>query len=147
MPLLIAGPGIKNEGAEIYFPAISNDLYLTVMDLAGIELSGEAPADGLSLLPALEDKDFIPGRKDLFWHFPHYHGSTWTPGSAVRSGDWKLIRFYEEEISELYNLAEDPGEAHNLVMSNPEKAMELEEKLDRWLTEVNAQMPSVNSEQ
>jgi arylsulfatase A-like enzyme len=147
VPLLIAGPGISRQGAEIHFPAISNDLYLTVMDLAGIELSGAAPADGLSLLPALKDTDFIPGREDLFWHFPHYHGSTWTPGSAVRSGDWKLIRFYEEEISELYNLAGDIGESNNLIERYPDKAGELEKKLDDWLKEVDAQMPSVNSEQ
>lgn len=147
VPLIISGPGVRRKGSAVHYPAISNDLYKTVMDMAGIEVSEKMPDDGYSLVPFLKDKDFSPERNELFWHYPHYHGSTWAPGSAVSSGDWKLIRFYEEGISELYNLAEDPGEANNLVKSHPEKATELEEKLDAWLEEVEAQMPSVRSEE
>ena len=32
--------------------------------------------------------------RDLFWHYPHYHGSNWRPGAAIRSGNLKLIEFY-----------------------------------------------------
>jgi arylsulfatase A-like enzyme len=124
-------------------PVISNDLFKTVLDMAGIS-QDELPADGLSLMPFFGEDDYHPERDDLFWHYPHYHGSAWTPGSAVRSGDWKLIRFYEEGVSELYNLAEDIGESDNLVEKYPEKAAELEQKLDKWLEQMDAQMPFEN---
>ena len=48
---------------------------------------------------------------------------------AVRKGDWKLIRLRaskgENSIWELYNLAADPSEVHNLVKEYPEKVKEL----------------------
>jgi arylsulfatase A-like enzyme len=144
VPLIIAGPGISRDGAVSDHPVISNDLFKTVLEMSGIDLWKGMPEDGISLQPFFRKTGFLPERKDLFWHFPHYHGSTWAPGSAVRSGDWKLIRFYEEGISELYNLAEDPGETNNLAESHPEKARELESKLDRWLEEVDAQMAVKN---
>jgi len=147
VPLLIAGPGTMQEGAVVHHPVISNDLFRTVIDMAGIEVSEGTPDDGISLVPMLKNIDYTPKRMDLFWHYPHYHGSAWAPGSAVRSGDWKLIRFYEEGISELYNLAEDIGEANNLIESHPDKLLELEEKLDAWLEDMDAQMPFLNSDQ
>jgi arylsulfatase A-like enzyme len=64
-------------------------------------------------LPVLVENKRL-NRDELFWHFPHYHGSGWKPGSALRKGDWKLVVHYEENKTELFNLAEDPGETTNL---------------------------------
>ena len=144
VPMIIAGPVTGQVGNTIDHPVISTDLFRTVLDLAGIGVSDDLPADGISLVPFLTDRYYEPERTELFWHYPHYHGSTWAPGSAVRSGDWKLIRFYEEGRSELYNLAEDMGESKDLAGEFPEKALELAKKLDAWLGEVKAQMPSKN---
>ena len=147
VPLVVTGPGIRARSGSVDFPVISNDLFKTVIDMAGIEAKGDLPGDGISLFPLVSGKDYVPGRTDLFWHYPHYHGSTWTPGSAVRGGYWKLIRFYETGESELYNLAEDPGETNNLVIDFPDKAREMEDKLDQWLEEVNAQMAFLRSDE
>jgi len=49
------------------------------------------------------DKD-----RAIFWHYPVYHHDV--PASAVRKGDWKLINYLNNDIIELYNLAEDIGE-------------------------------------
>ena len=43
---------------------------------------------------------------NFIWHFPHYHGSLWKPGSSIRSGDWKLVFHYESNHAELFNLKE-----------------------------------------
>jgi arylsulfatase A-like enzyme len=61
----------------------------------------------------------------LFWHFPHYHGSGNIPSGAVRSGDYKLIEWFEDGSIELYNLKDDISEKHDLAASKPEKADEL----------------------
>ena len=36
------------------------------------------------------------------------------PGSAIRSGDWKLVFHYESNNAELFNLKEDPKESNDL---------------------------------
>jgi len=145
VPLIIYGPGIVESGSTCEYPVISNDFYHTILDLTGLDYDKNESEDGISMVPMLKNKELIFNREDLFWHFPHYHGSTWAPGSAMRSGDWKLIRFYEEEHSELYNLSDDTGEKINLYDSIPGKAKEMELKLDRWLKDVDARMPVPNS--
>ena len=59
-------------------------------------------------------------------------------GSAIRSSDWKLIEFFEGEKIELYDLAADPGETHDLAATDPKRAAELLGKLRAWQTATNA---------
>ena len=67
-----------------------------------------------------------------------------SPSSSIRVGDYKFIRHYEDGKRELYSLREDIGETHNLVSVMPEKAAELEAKLDEWLTAGGAYIPESN---
>ena len=83
-------------------------------------------------------------RNEVFWHFPHYHGSLWKPGSALRVGDYKLIHFYESSQSELYNLKEDIGEKNDLSLIYPQKTEELLNRLIILKKEMNANNVEVN---
>ena len=103
------------------------DFFPTILDLAGLPLRPELHLDGLSLKPLLEGKPLED--RPLFWHYPHYHGSTWKPGAAIRAGDWKLVQSYEWETVELYNLKDDIGESKDLSKQFPEKTRELLDKL------------------
>lgn len=140
VPLIIRKPGMIQAGTESEEPVISNDLFPTLLDMAGLPLQPEAHKDGISLKPIFENKPY-GGHAALYWHFPHYHGSGETPCSAIRMGDYKFIRHYQDGSKELYNLKEDLGETNNLMSSMPEKAAELEEKLESWLHEMNAIIP------
>ncbi len=53
------------------------------------------------------------------------------------------IRFYETGCEELYNLADDLGEQHDLALVSDwaSKRRELAGRLDAWLKAVSAQMP------
>jgi arylsulfatase A-like enzyme len=82
--------------------------------------------------------------RPLYWHYPHYHGSTWKPGASIRDGDWKLIKFYHYEKVQLYNLKKDPSEKNDLAKKNPSKAKELEDKLVAWQTKMKAKLPVPN---
>ncbi|UCG49625.1 MAG: hypothetical protein JSU94_07560, partial [Phycisphaerales bacterium] len=62
-------------------------------------------------------------------------------GGAVREGDYKLIERYDDDSVELFNLADDLSEKHDLSGAMPEKAAELKSKLDLWLLESGAMMP------
>jgi arylsulfatase A-like enzyme len=78
----------------------------------------------------------------LFWHFPHYWGEDRVgPWSAIRSGDWKLIRFYEDSRHELYNITVDESETNDLAALRPDVVGPLSLKLDAWLKETGAKLP------
>ncbi len=140
IPLLIKMPG-QQQGHVTSQPTISMDLYPTVLQLAGLPLLPEQHRDGQSLLPYLEEAAREEERT-LVWHYPHYHGTTWRPGSAIRQGDWKLIEFYEEDRVELYNLAEDESEKTDLVEANPEKVIELRKAMHQYIEEMGGDYPT-----
>jgi arylsulfatase A-like enzyme len=140
VPLIIVGPGVSEKGKESEQPAVSMDFFTTILNIAGVQ---HEKNEGENLLPVLVENKRL-NRDELFWHFPHYHGSGWKPGSALRKGDWKLVVHYEENKTELFNLAEDPGETINLSETNREKCTELQKILDKKLSETNAKFPVLN---
>ncbi len=140
VPLIIYGPGIKKGVSN--FPVISTDYYPTILDLAGLPPMPEQHIDGISLTSVFEGKE--PERDILFWHYPHYHSSGWTPGAAIRKGQWKLIEFYENDTYELYNLEEDIGETLDLSKQYPEIANELHTLLAKFQKESGALFPANN---
>lgn len=140
VPLIISGPNIFEPGRVEEQPAISMDYYTTILNLAEIEHSSN---DGENLVPLLTQKKSIK-RDELFWHYPHYHGSAWKPGSALRKGDWKIVIHYENNKIELFNLADDPGEKKDIAATNSEKVNELKTILDKKLAESNAKFPVSN---
>lgn len=130
-------------------PVIGTDLFPTILDVLNIPMPQSQPIDGVSLLPLLDDQGEV-NRDALFWHFPAYlqayegMDSYWrtTPAGAIRSGDWKLIEFFEDFHLELYNLKEDIGESRNLSDRFPEKIKELHDRLKAWRKSVNAPVPT-----
>lgn len=145
VPLIIKAPDIAQAGTESAVPVISMDFYPTLLDLAGLASRLEQHQDGKSLRPLLS-KDQQWGRETLYWHYPHYHGSTWTPGAAIRQGNWKLIQWYDREKIELYNLKQDIIERNDLSKQHPEKAAELSQQLAAWQAQTGAQFPSIRKE-
>ncbi|NDD71367.1 DUF4976 domain-containing protein, partial [bacterium] len=103
--------------------------------------SQSSTIDGVSLAPLLKSSKALPTR-DLFWHYPHYHrvGGA-RPYSAILSGNYRLIHFYEDSRDELYNLAKDPSESQDLSNSEVELKISLKKKLDAWLQSTSAQLP------
>ena len=143
VPAIVRWPGVAPNGAVCDEPIITTDYYRTILALTG--LSGDRAhnrdVDGLSLVPLLKDPRSRLGREALFFHYPHYYATT-SPVSSVRMRDWKLMEYYEDGSPELYNLADDPGEQHNLAATNPAKAEELRDRLQAWLRSVKAQLPA-----
>jgi len=143
VPLIIKWPGVTQPGSTSSVPVISMDMYPTLLDMAGLPLRPAQHQDGLSLVPLLQGSGTL-NRESLFWHFPHYHSNVATPMGSMRSGDWKLIEFFEDNHVELYNLKDDFSEKHNLAAELPEKTTELRKQLHDWRTSVGALMPTAN---
>jgi arylsulfatase A len=138
VPLAIAGAGVTRPGTTCDVPVASIDLFPTLVELAGG--SPGRQLDGTSLVPLLRGGSALP-RTWLFWHFPCYVGRA-TPSSAIRENQWKLIEFFEDGGRvELYDLAADPGERHDLAREMPEQADRLAEALHEWQRDTDAAIP------
>ncbi len=139
VPLIARWPGHIPAGGDNATMIESIDLLPTLVTLAG----GKPPAgiDGLDL-SAVFNSGRAVDRGALYWHYPHYHAGR--PSGAIRQGDWKLIEFFETGKTELYNLAKDPSEQHDLAATNSQKATEMLADLKAWRTRVGAQMMTAN---
>ena len=141
VPLIVAGPGIKN-GSESAIPVSGTDLLPTLIDLAGGKKVTLSEIDGGSFASILFNKndELIKRSVDgIFFHVPYKNGiALKRPHSAVRKGDYKLIKFQDDKSTLLFNLVKDKMEQLNLATQQPEKAKELEKILDNYLIEVHA---------
>ncbi|MDR0871206.1 MAG: sulfatase [Planctomycetaceae bacterium] len=131
VPYIIKAPGIKSGVSDT--PVITTDFYPTLLELAGLPLKPQQHLDGVSLKPVLDGGSIA--ERPLYWHYPHY---TSFPAGALRDGDWKFIRRYEDGKTELYNLKSDPYETADLSGKETAKVRELAEKHNAWLKSVNA---------
>ncbi len=99
------------------------DLYPTLATLAGASTAKCKPLDGLNVWDAMAEGKPSP-RTEIVYNIEPFRG-------AVRQGDWKLIwRTLLPSSVDLYNLAQDPGEKHNLAANNPDKVAALQKRLD-----------------
>ncbi len=138
-PLIVKLPGVVKPGSVISTPVSSIDFLPTFCELSGVR---PGDVDGMSLMPALQGRT-LRGRP-LFWHYPHYSNQGGEPGSAIRDGDWKLIRFYDKPRQELFNLRLDPSETQNLINREAAIGQKLAARLDAWLKDSGAIIPSRN---
>ena len=148
VPFIAYWPGQIEGGTTSEEPVMGIDVFPTLAEIAGQPLPDGRPIDGVSLAPVLLEGESLD-RESLFWYFPHYRYDQVGPYAIVRSGDWKLIRFFDGEPysvreAELYNLADDLSEENDLAEAQPEKVQELEAKLEAWLTDVGARRFETN---
>ncbi len=141
VPMIIRMPGSSANGSVCDVPVISNDIYPTVLELAGLPARPDQHHDGVSLAKLVQDRNQSLDRTTLYWHFPHYsnHGMQ-SPCAAIRAGDYKLIEYFENGTMQLFDLTNDLSEQHDLAALQPLKAAELREQLHQWQAEVGAQM-------
>ena len=121
-------------------PVVSYDLFTTIVNHLKLDYIDEKK-DGIDLSNLSKEKN---KRDYILWHFPHYHASLWKPGSAIRNGDWKLLKFYEENKLELYNLKDDLSEQTDLSNKYPLIVKKLSYKMDEMLAEMDGKVPTIN---
>lgn len=128
VPFFISWPGVLPAGKVEERPVLQIDALPTALATAGVAIDPAWQLDGVNLLPFLTGKQTGMPHERLFWKYGRNQ-------FAIREGAWKLI-YWKDELgadafaqAELYNVAEDLGEARNLAAANPEKVRGL---LDAW---------------
>lgn len=111
----------------------------TILDFIGDNPNQEG-LEGISLKETLTNPQ-TKLERDLFWHFPHYRLNDIVPYAIVRSGDYKLIHYFDGSEGELYNLNYDMEEKVNVISTRKAIAEELQNKLEHWLVETGARLP------
>ena len=147
VPFAIVGPGIA-PSSQSDTPVISYDLFPTLADIVGAVDALPENLDGGSLRPLFDDSAGEVKRpfEGLVFHFPHYNiVGLFEPHSAIRVGDYKLLKFYSSKRSLLFNVAEDIGESTDLSSKHPERKAEMEVLLADYLERVKAERPEDSS--
>ncbi|MEX2141058.1 MAG: sulfatase [Pirellulales bacterium] len=141
VPLIVRWPAVVKVGNLCETPVVSMDLYATCLAASGAV--GNDVSDGQNLMPLFKQQDGFPLRP-LNWHYPHYSNQGGKPSGAIRDGDWKLIEFFEDGRTELYNLKSDPSEKTDLSRQEVTTAEALAARLTAWRQQVGAKLPTPN---
>jgi arylsulfatase A len=140
VPLIIRWPGIVLAGSVSNTPVSSFDYMPTIVELTGETKLAKYEFDGVSMVGLLRGTEKQLNR-DLFWHFPHYRGNDVVPYSIIRSGNYKLIKYYDGTPSELYDLESDISETNELSGTRKDKVKELETAIEQWTYKTGARLP------
>lgn len=137
------------------------DLAPTILDMAGVK--HPAPTYQGREIVGMRGRSMVPYLKS---EEPRIHEEDFINGwetcgrAAVRKGDWKIVFIPKPKGPErwqLYNLAKDPGEVHDLAEKEPERlaaliklwdqyvletgVIPLSPELGRWMAAMEEQMP------
>ena len=137
VPFIVRGPGVK-AGAQCDVPVAGWDLLPTLADLAGYAQPLPADLDGGSFRGLFAQGEGTVKRADDAFFFHRYAAGY--PHSAIRVGDYKLIKIWKTNALELYNLKDDLGETNNLAAKLPAKTQELHAILMDYLKRVDAEV-------
>lgn len=127
VPMVVKMPG-KFEADTVYdHPTSTFDLFPTICAAAGIKVPSDLNLDGVDLTPFVNGHSTGAPHENLFWS----NG----PNIAVRQGNWKLIRSYDNTW--LFDLDNDIGESRNLANSKPEIVEQLEKAYQTWRSQMS----------
>jgi len=122
IPLILSAPGLH---PQVVSRLVANiDVMPTLLALTGVPIP--AGLDGHSLISVLNDDARKPAPPVYFEALDANLTRGWAPLRGVISGHWKYI---DLPIPELYDLARDPGETHNLASADAEKTREMKNLL------------------
>jgi len=142
-PTIVKWPRVTPAGSVCDTPVITMDFYPTILNATGTkgDAAHNGQVDGVDLSRILRDPEARLNRDALYWFFPHSHSGGARPYAAIRYEDLRLVKWFNSDRVELYDLNADIGESKNLARSMPEQAKALDAMLIAWLTETNARVP------
>ncbi len=123
VPWVMQWKGRIPPGTVYTEPVISLDIASTALAASGGTTYLKPRLDGINLMPLLEGRETEPPARALYWQYRKQ--------SALRDGDWKIVRPARGSPVELYHLGDDIGETRDQAANHPEVSRELQEELDK----------------
>jgi len=120
-PAVVRWPTRLKGGRHVDALLTMEDMYPTLLAMAGVAVPEPDMLDGMDFLPLLLEEASFPRR---------HHCWIWRDCDAIRTERWKLLRFVDHR--ELYDLKSDPSEAKNVSTRHPEIVADLDAKLSAW---------------
>jgi arylsulfatase A-like enzyme len=127
-PMIVHWPGKVGAGKISHAVWYFADVLPTLAELTGA--APPADIDGISVLPALLGRRQNTGDRFLYWEFFERNFQ-----QAARRRNYKAVRLAPGKPLELYDLAEDIGEQHDISAEYPEVVAEFETYLRTARTE------------
>jgi N-acetylglucosamine-6-sulfatase len=127
VPMIIRYPKLITKNSIVKEQCLNIDIAPTILDLAGVKKPSYMQGESMVKL--------VSGKKDKSWRksmlFEYYVDDAWPYAGpnqvAVRTNKYKLIdNFLEDDIDELYDLVNDPGEMKNLINDDNYNTVEKE---------------------
>ncbi|HSP41604.1 MAG TPA: sulfatase-like hydrolase/transferase, partial [Luteolibacter sp.] len=137
VPFIIRWPGVVKPDAVCGQLVHQADLMRTFADAMGAELPDNAGEDSFKLLPLLKGED-NPVRANAVSNsiggVPAVRDGPWKYIAAPGSGGWTMGGDPSQPV-QLYHLADDPAETHNLAATRPDKVAEMQALLEKLITD------------
>jgi len=130
VPMIARWPGRIAASSTTDHPSYFPDVLPTIAEICELTVDAQ---DGISFAPTLLKSGTQATHEYMYWSYNRHR--------AVRSGQWKLYRFYDnfnETVNykeSLFDLTEDPGETNDLSSKYPERAKAIAERIwehERW---------------
>jgi arylsulfatase B len=124
VPFIVRWPARFPAGKVIATPVISLDLTATALAAGGVGGTLDT-LDGRDLAPVIAGGDMAP--RTFYWRAG--------PRSAIRNGDWKLVRHGDGGQAgawQLFNLADDGSERTDLAAREQYRVAELAARWEEW---------------
>ena len=142
VPFIVMGPGI-NERRYTDTPISFSDIFPTITELAGNKIFKSKNLDGGSFKKLLFNKSDKVFRKTkgLIFHVPYENKIALERAhSAIIVDNYKLIKFYDNNEINLYDVVNDISESTDLskIHINEKLSNRLEKLLDKYLEKVEA---------
>ena len=139
VPCLVRWPGRIEAGSVNTSLNSSVDVMPTILDLVGVDMP--EGVDGESISDVLKGERDV-AREEIFTDLINR-------GVMLRQGAWKFVLNWKplsgdvRDLDELYNLADDPHEEHNLAYRDRVRAASMRDRILGWLEETGH--PYVNT--
>ncbi len=137
VPFVVVGPNVqKNSYSSV--PVTGLDILPTLADLAGYKEKLPGAIDGGSFNKVIHNN----GKGEVQRNLPYlifHHAVDRRAQSAIREGNFKLVKTWENNALELFDLSKDVGEEIDLAEKMPEKVKELDDKLVSFMNRVHAE--------
>jgi arylsulfatase A-like enzyme len=132
VPGLLEWPARIRRPAVTPVPAVTSDIYPTIVEVLGLEVREQVqPLDGVSLVPLIDGAMAARPRPIGFWHHAGNAALTKDAGElAWTDNRYKLRR--NAGAFELYDLVADAKEAHDLAAAQPEIVARMRRALESW---------------